>query len=85
MFGDALAKFAKIKSMPLDELLSMIGQKTGKFAGETGKMVMDNPGKSAAVAGLGALGGAAMSGEPEQEEDPELVRQQEMMRAYGIR
>lgn len=80
MFGDALTKFAKIKSMPLDELLAMIGQKTGKFAMDTGKMVAEHPGKSAAIAGLGALAGSH-----ESQEDPDIERQEEMMRAYGIR
>ncbi len=80
MFGDALAKFAKIKSMPLDELLAMIGQKTGQFATGTGKMIAEHPGKSAALAGAGYLAGSH-----ESQEDPDIERQEEMMRAYGIR
>jgi hypothetical protein len=75
-----LEKFAMIKNMPLGELLTMIGKKTGKFAADTGKMVAANPGKSAAIGGLGyALGSH------ESQEDPDIEMQEEMMRAYGIR
>lgn len=74
-----LEKFAMIRKMPIGELLAKLGQKTGQFAVGTGKMVAENPGKSAAVAGLGGLAAHEM------QEDPEAEMEEELLRAYGIR
>lgn len=79
MFGNALQKFAIIKKMPLEDLLAMLGKKSGEFAKSTGSMVKSNPGESAAVAGIGALGANALSSDPQEEQEEEILR------AYGLR
>ena len=69
----------KLKEMPIEELVAMLGKKGKTLAMDTKNVIQAQPGPAAAI-GLGGAGvGAAMSGGDEPADDEELLR------AYGIR
>ncbi len=71
---------SKLKSMPLEELVAMLGSKSKAYGSSVAGMAKAKPKEAAGIAGLGALAGAGLSGgEEEPEEDDELLR------AYGLR
>lgn len=85
MLEGALAKFLKIKGMPMDELVSMLGKKAKNYGGSAVNMVKAKPAESAGIAALGGGVGAAMSGESDEDEALEDMDDDELKRMYGLR
>jgi len=74
-------QIGSLKKMPLGQLIEMLGEKGQTFGASTLGVMKKHPGESAALAGLGGVAGASLSGEDEQEEDPDA----ELLKKYGLR